>query len=322
MGMMGGIGELAGSAIGDLTAMKNNADIQTLLDQWKQRYQNLTPTTNVTATPVGQTNLAGVTMDSQYKNAENQALQEMMNEYQSGGLTAVDKERLNQAKLAGLQYQRGVQGANDASLRARGMGSSGASLAGALSAQQGGTDAAYQGDMLAGANADDRAWQALEAAGGLSTTLGSQDLAQKDAAARAQDVINMGNANRADRAGYFNANAAHQDALDQARGLDSESQLEQNQNNQWAQQAVNKGRGYGQQIGSMFDMMGSMGGGGGGGGGGMGGMMGGGGMGGMMGMFGGGGGDASGLYSNANNPFPTNYGGSDPSEWSNPFGGY
>lgn len=265
MGIMGSVGGLVGEGMGDLTSMQNNANIQELLDQWKNRYNTLPATSDVNPQAVGQSQLSGVSMDPRYKAAENLALSSLMNEATSGGMTAADKQKLNQAKLAGLGVARGVQGQNEQNLRARGLFGSGAELAGDLSAQQGGVDTAYQGDMATAGAASDRALAALEAAGGFASQLGSQDLTQQDTTAKANDAISQFNAGRQDKADFYDSGLAHQDALDQAKGLDAEASTDIAQNNKWGQQATDKGRGYGQQIGSLGDYASSGSGGGGGG---------------------------------------------------------
>jgi len=266
MGIGAQVGEFAGGLIGEADAMHNDAMIQYLLDQMKQRYGNMPATERVNPSAVGRSELSNVVENQKYKDAENRALDEMMNEALSHGMSDRDKAKLAEAKLSALDYDRGVRGRDEQSLRSRGLWGSGADIASSLSAQQGGIDRAYKGDVQTAADASDRALAALEAGGNYANALGSRDLAQKNLAASANDAINRFNAGRQDQSDYFNSNRAHQDWMDQAQGLDQAGMLEMQQNDAWGQRARQKWRGYGKQAGGLmdsFDSMGSFGGGGG-----------------------------------------------------------
>lgn len=253
MGIGAQVGEFAGGLIGEVGSMENNARIQRLLQEMRDRWDTLTPTEKVAVQNIAASQLGNVSEDPRYKNAENAALDRLMNIATSGGMTAEDKAKLEQAKLAGLDYERGVRGRNEDLMKRRGQSSSGAMLASNLAAEQGGINRAYQGDVAASAAASERALQALEAGGNFAEKLGSRDLSQKDLAAQANDAISRFNATRGDTAQYFNAKSAHQDALDKARGMDDAAAMEAEQNRKWADATQRKWRGYGKQAGALGD---------------------------------------------------------------------
>lgn len=263
MGFGGQIGELAGGVIGEIAATHNEARIGQLLQQWKDRYDQLPSTDRVYSKDVGRSKYNDVREDDKLKSAEMEALNRMMESVRMKGMTDADKQKLMEAKLAAMDYERGSRGATEDSMRRRGMWGSGAQVAGALSAQQGGVDRAYKGDVDTAAYASDRALAALAAAGNYASRLGSRDLEQKDLAAGADDRISQFNAMRGDKSDYYNSGLAHQDALDKAYGLDRQAQAEIGEQERWSQEARQKGRGYGKQAGGLFDSMGSFGGGGG-----------------------------------------------------------
>lgn len=282
MGIGGQVGELAGGVIGEVDAMKNDAQIQYLLNRMKQRYEELPNKERIGNVDVRRSELGDVSEDPRYKSAEDEALRRLM-QYSQGGMSDADRLALEQAKREGLDYERGVRGRNDSLAARRGQASSGAQHAADVAAEQGGIDRAYMGDLSTAATAADRGLAATNAAGGYASKLGSRDLDQKNLTATANDRISAFNAMRGDKANYYNAGLDQENALAKAGGLDKEAMLELMQNKEWADSTRKRWRGYGKQAGSLFDSMGAMSGGGGeGGGGGMGGM--------DFGSFGGGGG--------------------------------
>lgn len=257
MGIGGQIGEFAGGLIGEVDAMDNDAMVQYLMNLMKQRYEELPDAQRVDYTPLGRSELSDVSEDPRYRNAEDEALRRMMETATSGGMTDQDKAKLEQAKLAGLDYERGVRGRDEALMKRRGIGS-GALISAQLQAQQGGIDRAYKGDMMTASDAADRALAALEAGGRYANALGSRDLNQKNMTASANDRIAQFNAQRGDAEELYNSSLAHRNALDRAEGLDREAGIEMGFNDMWGQRTRNKWRGYGKQAGSLGDSFSSM----------------------------------------------------------------
>lgn len=258
MGLAGQVGEFGGELVGEVDAMSNDQAIAYLLKKMQQRYEEMPATERVNATPVGRSELGGVKEDAAYKAAEDQALREMLSSALKGGMTDRDKAKLAEAKLSGLSYERGVRGAQEQSLRSRGLAGSGADVASALAAQQGGIDRAYRGDIQTAADSSDRALAALSAAGNYASRLGGRDLEQKNLAAGANDRISMFNAGRTDDASMYNSRVGHQDWLDQNQGLDNQALLEMGIQSKGADDKRRKWRGYGKQAGGLVESGGSL----------------------------------------------------------------
>lgn len=255
MGVGSQIGEFAGGLIGEIDAMDNEAMIQYLLNQMRQRYEELPDAERLNVQNVGRSELSDVREDPRYKNAEDEALRRLM-ALSEGGMSESDKAKLEQAKLAGLDYERGVRGRDEALMKRRGMANSGALIASELAAQQGGIDRAYKGDLATSIAASDRAMRALEAGGDLATTLGSRDLNQKNLAAGANDRIAQFNAQRNDTGDLYNATLAQRNALTRNKGLDEAAMLQLMQENNNAEAVRRRWRGYGKQAGALGDSFG------------------------------------------------------------------
>lgn len=256
MGVGSQIGELAGGLIGEVDAMDNDAMIQYLLNQMRQRWEELPDAERLNVQNVGRSELGDVREDPRYKNAEDLALQKLM-ALSEGGMSDSDKAKLEQSKLAALDYERGVRGRDESMMKRRGLANSGALISSEIAAQQGGIDRAYKGDLETSISASDRALRALEAGGDLANTLGSRDLNQKDLAAGANDRINQFNAQRNDTGNLYNATLAQRNALTRNKGLDEAAMLQFMQENANAEATRRKWRGYGKQAGALGDSFGS-----------------------------------------------------------------
>jgi hypothetical protein len=96
--------------------------------------------------------------------AQRRALAGFEDIYQQGGLTAADRGRLAQTEREMARGMRSQREADMASLRARGLGGSGASIASMLAAQQSGADMLADREADIAARAEDRAISALGSA--------------------------------------------------------------------------------------------------------------------------------------------------------------
>lgn len=267
MGMGSQIGELAGGLIGEVDAMRNDSQIQYLLNMMRKRWEDLPDAERVNFAPTGRSELDDVSEDPRYRNAENDALDQLMALAREGGLSDADKAKLEASKLSALDYERGVRGRDEELMKRRGLANSGALLSSEITAQQGGIDRAYKGDVATAASAADRALAALTAGGSFAERLGSRDLNQKSRAATANDAISRFNASRADAMDMYNSRLDHENAMDRYSGLDKEAGMEIGMNDEWGERTRRKWRGYGKQVGALGDSLDSGGGGGGGGGG-------------------------------------------------------
>lgn len=138
---------------------------------------NYAPTANDLAVDYGQeghvagpkqVHMAGATGDAAAMEAERRALSGFEDIYRNGGMTAGDRARMQQGEAEMGRAMRSQRDADMASLRARGMGGSGAAVASMMGAQQGGADMLASREQQMQIAAQDRAMQALGAAGQMS----------------------------------------------------------------------------------------------------------------------------------------------------------
>lgn len=140
----------------------------------------------------GRTEFDRMNLDRTGLDAQGQALRQLQDRARGVDPTfdaAVALNR-NQAQTE----ERAQREAAQRNMEARGMGGSGASLAGALAAQQGGATRNYIGGMQASADASMRALQAIQGAAALGGQMRGQGFQEQAARATAQDAINRFNA--------------------------------------------------------------------------------------------------------------------------------
>lgn len=151
------------------------------------------------------------TEDPRLKLAQMQALKQLQNISQDGGMTDQMRFRLALANQNAAQQARGQRGALQQQMQSRGLGGSGLNLASQLGANQ----AAVQGRSMQGlgaaAEAERRALQALQGVSGLAGSIRGQDMQRK----QALDAIRRFNASN--RLSTRQANQAQQWAQNQAR---------------------------------------------------------------------------------------------------------
>lgn len=139
------------------------------------------------------TELRRILVDSNITNAQNNTLGEFQNIYNQGGMTAIDRARLQDIQSQQQSVDKGQREAILQSQDMRGMGRGGSTLAALLQSAQGGANIANQNALDVNAQAQSRALQALAQTGQLSTQMNDQQYRQKANAAQAQDVINQFN---------------------------------------------------------------------------------------------------------------------------------
>lgn len=134
-----------------------------------------------------------ITLDPALRQAQMDALASLQDISSQGGLTAIDKARLNDITQEENARARGAREAILSSAEARGMGGSGMSIAAQLqNAQDSATRASNRGTDVA-AQAQQRALDALQAAGQLGGQIGQQDFSQQAQIAQANDAISRFN---------------------------------------------------------------------------------------------------------------------------------
>lgn len=107
-------------------------------------------------------------LDPGTREAQMRALGSLEDVYSSDGMTAADAARMQLAQQETGSWLAAQQAANMAQSQARGIGGSGLEIAGGLSATQQGAQSLGARDLAMQVQAQDRALQAMQAAGGLA----------------------------------------------------------------------------------------------------------------------------------------------------------
>ena len=121
--------------------------------------------------------------------AQQKALEKLTGIVDEGGLTAVDRARIAEARANEDQYLRGQREATLANLEARGMGGSGTELMAQLAQQQEAGQRLSQANLATEAQAQMRAMQALGMLGGQAGQLRGQSYGEAANLASARDAI-------------------------------------------------------------------------------------------------------------------------------------
>jgi hypothetical protein len=238
VGAIGGglIGLLGGSGASDETA-KATAAQQAAVQQWLQinvpdpaqlqvELQNYKVTGQLSpqmqqAYNQSPTGLKNMSVDQTGRTAETQALAQMQNIAQNGGMDAISRQQQAQAINTANANEAGQRSAIVQNFAARGMGGAGAEMAAQLQASQGDANQAAAGGLQAAAGAQGRALQAMQGASAAGSNLNASDYAQAAAAAQAQDAINR--FNTANSQAVSNANVGANNAAQAATLANAQS---------------------------------------------------------------------------------------------------
>lgn len=131
--------------------------------------------------------------DKEGLSMQRDALREIANVYQQGGLTDADRARMELAREDAGQFERAQRDAAVENLRQRGRGGAGLELQAALSAAEGGADRLHRDNLEMEMQAEQRALEAMRDAmtGGQGL---SEDIYRRDyETGTAQDVVNQYN---------------------------------------------------------------------------------------------------------------------------------
>lgn len=142
---------------------------------------------------LGRSEMNGITLDPALKQAQMEALSGLQDITSSGGLTAMDKARLNQIETEENSRARGQREAILQGAQARGMGGSGLELMSQLQNQQQAATRKSQRDLEVEALAQERALQALMQQGNLAGQMESAAFNQQAQIAGANDAISQFN---------------------------------------------------------------------------------------------------------------------------------
>ncbi len=136
--------------------------------------------------------------------AQKQALQSLQDTASQGGLTAIDKARLQDVTDQQNQENKSSSDAIIANARARGMGNSNLSAVNRLISEQGSADRAAKSGLGVASDAEARALAAIQAAGSQATGMRAQGQSEQQAKATAQNDIDKFNAANSTDINKFN----------------------------------------------------------------------------------------------------------------------
>lgn len=207
----------------------------------------------------GKSELSDVSADPTAVADQMDALAKLKAISDQGGLTAIDRARLNDIASAETTTARGLRDAATADAAAKGMSGGGLEAVRRAIADQGAISNMSKRDLGVAADAEARALQAIAQQGTLAGNIRSQDYGEKSTAARAQDAINAFNTqiqNQAEQANVSARNKAAADNLAQKYNLQTqnlsqgnlenaakEKAAQQNLANAYALQALNMQQG-------------------------------------------------------------------------------
>lgn len=138
--------------------------------------------------------MKNLSLDPRGREAEYEALQHLEDLGMSGGMTLTDKAQLEDT-LGGIDARgRGAREAISTSLKSRGAYGSGSELASKLQAQQADSQQAHATGLATAGKAEDRALEAIIAAGEMGGNVRNADFNEQAKIASAQDEINRFNA--------------------------------------------------------------------------------------------------------------------------------
>lgn len=156
------------------------------------------------------TQLANIHDDAEYRGQQNSADANLNDVINSGGLTLADRAGLNAIRARSARSESAGRHAIESGMAARGTLDSGAQLAMELQGNQQAANSEEAAAAQTSAAAQQRAWAAIQQRGQNATAGLNRTNQMAEDKARAQDVINAGNAAIANTAAKYNANLPQQ----------------------------------------------------------------------------------------------------------------
>jgi len=168
------------------------------------------------------TAMAGVQIPQELLDAQYMALNQIKDVVQSGGLTDIDKAKINDIKTELATWARGQRDATKQSFAQRGLAGSGMELLQQQMANQSSAESGYKQGMDVGRLAAERSLQAMGQLGNLSSSMRGQDFAEQAAKAQAEDQRLRFNAQmrqQTEQSNVASRNAAQLANLQNAQGV-------------------------------------------------------------------------------------------------------
>lgn len=159
---------------------------------------------------LGDSAVAGMTSDEAMRGKQLQAIGELQNIIDSGGLDLSDKVSLEQALDTARNQQHRARAGVAGDMAQRGQLNSGARMVMDENAAQAGANDLHRTGMETAAMAQQRRLAAIREASGLASGLREQDWREGETANRAKDLRDERNAAAREKAGYYNAGIPQQ----------------------------------------------------------------------------------------------------------------
>lgn len=204
--------QLAIAFLGEQKASQLSAKQLELLGQQLAQLQGieLPDLPEVKPEELGESAVAGMQSDEALRGKQLQALGELQNIIDSGGLDLSDKVSLEEALSTAQNNQRRARAGVMGDLAARGGLDTGARLVAGLDAATAGANDLRKTGMETAAMAQKRRLDAIRTASGMAGALREQDWRESEAAKRAKDLRDERNAAAREKAGYYNAGLPQQ----------------------------------------------------------------------------------------------------------------
>jgi len=148
--------------------------------------------------------MEGINTDPRLMNAQYAALNQLQDIGNQGGLTAIDRARMNQISQENATEARGAREALQQNAQRMGRGGSGLSLMDQMLGQQAAATRVSNEGVNTAAIAQQRALDAILQSGQLGGQMQSNEFNQKAQVAAAQDAINKFNAQNRQQVGLYN----------------------------------------------------------------------------------------------------------------------
>lgn len=145
-----------------------------------------------------------ITSSPEFAQAQQSALQQLQQIGNEGGLTAIDRAKIQDINDETNQVNRGQEQAIMQNARERGIGGSGLELASRLQAQQSAADRASRQGTDVAALAEQRALDAIQGAGNLAGKMQESEYQGQAQKAQAQNAIDAANAAMMQQGNMFN----------------------------------------------------------------------------------------------------------------------
>jgi hypothetical protein len=183
------LGRVEGGVVGAMRGERGDAAIEQARNAWLQEQLANDPLFGLQVADESQ--MAGVAPDQRYVEAQNRALDQLQGIYDAGGYTDTERAQMGMMEREAANFERQQREAALQQAQMRGVGNSGASLASALTAQQGGANRANDWANQIAVAGQNRALDALQGYGQMAGQARQQSFGEDTARRGAMDAWNQ-----------------------------------------------------------------------------------------------------------------------------------